>query len=90
MSGTNAITDHQTFSTLIQSHPFIHKTITENIHQYNYTVATTTPTCIKYHKIIINKLRLNSTLLANLTNLLHKENSYEGCSINNETVLITF
>ena len=31
MSGTNALTDHQTFATLIQSHPFVHKTRTENI-----------------------------------------------------------
>ena len=31
MSGTNALTDHQTFATLIQSHPFIYKTRTENI-----------------------------------------------------------
>ena len=35
MSGTNALTDHQTFAALIQTHPFIHKTRTENIQNNN-------------------------------------------------------
>ena len=65
-----------------QSHPFIHKTRTENIQKQpfisKYIVATTTLRCIKFHKknLKINKLRLNRTLLAhgmtNLTILLHK------------------
>ena len=85
MSGTNALIDHQTFATLIQSHPFIHKTSTENIQNNNlypnillhnntemYQIPST--------NIKINKLRLTCTLLArrmtNLTNLLRQENSY--------------
>jgi len=85
MSGTNALTDHQTFATLLQSHPFIHKTRTKNIQNtylYPNILLQTTQRCIKYHKNIkSNKLRLNCTLLArrmtNLTNLLHQENSYK-------------
>ena len=32
MSANNALSDHRTFATLLQSHPFIDKTYTENIH----------------------------------------------------------